>query len=319
MTAKPLSIHAATHAPGPRFSVILPTYEPDEKLCRAIASVLAQAPSDDRWQIAVVDDASERTDVEALVRAADPTGRVELIRHDTRLGIGGNWNRALAVAQGELVHLLHQDDSVLPGFYARIDDLFRRSPSLGMAFCRCRIVDGDERPIKTSSRVRWTSGTIDGWLPMIAERQRVQCPAAVVARSTYEAVGNYRTDLCLTLDWEMWVRIAARHPVGYEPRALAVYRRHAASESARIASTNSVWPDLLRAIAINARSLPEASRAEIVQASAAWYAGSARRAAAKQLASGDAAGARHTMSYVPRLLELAATYRLPAYGAFRVA
>jgi len=302
-----------------RFSVILPTYEPDEKLSRAILSVLAQAPSDDQWQIAVVDDASERIDVEALVRAADPTGRVELLRHDTRLGIGGNWNRALAVAQGELVHLLHQDDSVLPGFYARIDGLFRRSPALGMAFCRCRIVDGDDRPIKTSSRVRWTAGTIDGWLPMIAERQRVQCPAAVVARSTYEAVGNYRTDLCLTLDWEMWVRIAARHAVGYEPRTLAVYRRHAASESARISALDGVWPDLLRAIGINACSLPEASRAEIVQASALWYAGSARRAAAKQLASGDAAAARHTMSYVTRLLDLAATYRSPAYGAFRVA
>ena len=302
-----------------RFSVILPTYEPDEKLSSAIASVLAQTSPDDRSQIAVVDDASERIDVEALVRAADPTGRVELIRHDTRLGIGGNWNRALAVAQGELVHLLHQDDSVLPGFYARIDELFRRSPSIGMAFCRCRIVDGDDRRIKTSSRIRWTSGAIDGWLPMIAERQRVQCPAAVVARSTYEAVGNYRTDLCLTLDWEMWVRIAASHAVGYEPRALAVYRRHAASESARISFTGGVWPDLLRAIAINARALPEASRAEIVQRSAAWYAGSARRAAAKQLASGDAAAARHTMSYVPRLLDLAATYSPPAYGAFRVA
>jgi len=304
---------------GPRFSVILPTYEPDEKLCRAILSVLAQTPSNDQTQIAVVDDASERVDVEALVRAADPTGRVEIIRRDTRLGIGGNWNRALAVADGELVHLLHQDDSVLPGFYARIDELFRRSPSIGMAFCRCRIVDGDDRLMKTSSRVRWTSGTVDGWLPMIAERQRVQCPAAVVARSTYEAVGNYRTDLCLTLDWEMWVRIAARYRVGYEPRALAVYRRHAASESARISSIDGVWPDLLRAIAINAGSLPEASRAEIVQRSAEWYAGSARRAAAKQLAGGDAAAARHTISYVPRLLELAATFRPPAYGAFRVA
>jgi hypothetical protein len=39
---------------------------------------------------------------------------------------------------------------------------------------------------------------------MIAQRQRVQCPAAVVARSTYESVGGYRTDLRLALDWEMW-------------------------------------------------------------------------------------------------------------------
>ena len=234
---------------------MLPTYEPDEKLCRTLASVLAQALTDDQMQIAVVDDASERSDVRALVHAADSTGRVEVIRHDRRLGIGGNWNRALAVAQGELVHLLHQDDYVLPGFYASMDQAFRRDPQIGMAFCRCRIVDGDDRRIKDSSLLRWTPGTIHGWLPVIAHRQRVQCPAAVVASSTYEAVGGYRTDLCMALDWEMWVRIAARYQVGYEPRALAAYCRHEANESAQLHASGAVWPDLVKTIEINACSL----------------------------------------------------------------
>jgi GT2 family glycosyltransferase len=74
-------------------------------------------------------------DVPALVHAADPTGRVELIRHDSRQGLGGNWNRAIVAARGDLVHLLHQDDYVLPGFYARMDEVFRRTPSIGMAPC----------------------------------------------------------------------------------------------------------------------------------------------------------------------------------------
>ena len=293
---------------SPRFSVMLPTYEPDEKLCRALASVLSQAPSTDQMQISVVDDASKRSDVAALVHAADPSGRVELIRHDRRLGLGGNWNRAVAAARGDLVHLLHQDDYVLPGFYRRIDEVFHRTPSVGMAFCRCRIVDGDDRLIKISSRLRWTPGTIHGWLPRIAQRQRVQCPAAVVARSTYESVGGYRTDLCLALDWEMWVRIAARHEVGYEPRTLAAYCRHEANESARLAASGAVWPDIVQAIAINAASFPEGSRAKFVRRSTEWYAGSARRAAATRLARGDADAARQTMSYVPRLLALAARH-----------
>ena len=290
----------------PRFSVMLPTYEPDAKLRRAVESVLAQALPAHTMQVSVVDDASERADVRSLVRAADPEGRVEVIRHDRRLGLGGNWNRAIAAARGELVHLLHQDDYVLPGFYDRIARLFLRAPSIGMALCRCHIVDGDDRRIKTTSRLRWTSGTLAGWLPLIAQRQRVQCPAAVVARSTYESVGGYRSDLSLTLDWEMWVRIAARYEVGYEPRAMAAYCRHEANESARLAASGAVWPDLVQAITINAASLPEASRADLVRKSAMWYAGSARRAAAKQLALGDAAAARRTMSYVPRLLALAA-------------
>ena len=285
---------------------MLPTYEPDEKLRRAIQSVLAQAPPEGQMQISVVDDASERADVRALVQAVDPGRRVEIVRHDNRLGLGGNWNRAVAAARGELVHLLHQDDYVLSGFYARIDRIFRRTPSVGMAFSRCHIVDGDDRRIKTTSRLRWTPGPLAGWLSVIAQRQWVQCPAAVVARSTYASVGGYRTDLCLALDWEMWVRIAARYAVGYEPRALAAYCRHEANESARLAASGAVWPDLVHAIAINADSLPESSRADLVRRSATWYAGSARRAAAKQLSRGDAAAARQTMSYIPRLHDLAA-------------
>jgi hypothetical protein len=43
-------------------------------------------------------------------------------------------------------------------------------------------------------------------------------------------------------------------------RALAVYRRHEASESARIPSIDGVWPDLLLAIAIDARSVLQRGR-----------------------------------------------------------
>ena len=40
----------------PRFSVMLPTYEPDGMLAQALASVLEQAPAEAEMQIAVIDD-----------------------------------------------------------------------------------------------------------------------------------------------------------------------------------------------------------------------------------------------------------------------
>ena len=208
--------------PRPTFSVMLPTYEPDHRLGRSLAAVLAQAPGPEAMQIAVVDDGSRQVDVRALVRSFDPAGRVEVHLNQRRAGLAGNWNRCLSLARGKFVHLLHQDDHVLPGFYDRIGYGFRAAPGIGMAFCRSRIVDGNDHLIKTASRQQWTAGVLGGWLPRIAERQRVQTPAAVVARSTYERLGGFRTDLCHALDWEMWVRIAAAAPVWYDPRVLAV-------------------------------------------------------------------------------------------------
>ena len=136
-------------------------------------------------EIVVVDDASRPGLVRELVEQVDPVGRIELIEHGQRLGLCGNWNRAISRTRGQLVHLLHQDDYVLPGFYARMDTGFRQGTGIGMAFCRSRLVDEADRTIRTESRQQWTPGVLANWLPRIAERQRIQTPAVVVARATY--------------------------------------------------------------------------------------------------------------------------------------
>jgi len=284
---------------------MIPSCEPDEKLLASLESVLGQAPGPERMQIMVVDDASTTVDVERLVRSVDRAGRVEFVANSRRRGLSGNWNRAIDLARGELVHLLHQDDSVLPGFYRRMERGFVAAPHAGMAFCRSRIVDDDGRLMKKTSRQRWLPGLISHWLMRIAERQRVQTPAAVVARSTYETLGGYRSDLCHALDWEMWVRIAAHYDVWYEPRALAIYRRHIANETTRLFALGAVWPDMARAIRINASSLPDSMRGEILAASIRWHASSAIRTAERQLATGDTAAAADTLRAIPELLEAA--------------
>ena len=290
--------------PRPTFSVMLPTYEPDHRLGRSLAAVLAQAPEPAAMQIAVVDDGSRQVDVRALVRSFDPAGRVEVHLNQRRAGLAGNWNRCLSLARGRLVHLLHQDDHVLPGFYDRIGHAFRAAPTIGMAFCRSQIVDGDDRLIKTASRQQWTAGVLSGWLSRIAERQRVQTPAAVVARSTYERIGGFRADLCHALDWEMWVRIAAATPVWYDPRVLAVYRRHRDNESHRLLKSGAVWPDLLQAIELNSSLLPAVNRERVRERSARWYTGSALRTVEKQLARGDLDAAGRTLDHLPEMLRL---------------
>lgn len=303
-------IQPVTPGPRPRLSVMVPTYRPGSMLRLTLESALAQAGSNQDMQIAVVDDGSDRAFLERLVRSADPEGRVEIHAGGEHLGLSGNWNRAIELARGHLVHLLHQDDCILPGFYERMERAFLRAPLIGMAFCPSRIVDGQDRLIKCTWRQRLWPGVISNWLPRIAVRQRIQTPAVVVARTTYELLGGYRSDLCHTLDWEMWVRIAARMPVWHETRPLAVYRRHEASESSRLLAQGMVWPDLVHAIRINAESFTAQERGVFVARSARWYAGSALRTVEKQLRHADAAAARTTLDHARRLLECIGDARL---------
>lgn len=285
---------------------MLPTYEPDMRLAQAIRSVLTQDFGPERMEIVVIDDGSRESDVAAIVRSADAGERVRLVRHGERLGLAGNWNRAIRAASGRLIHLLHQDDFVLPGFYARMADAFLREDGIGMAFCSSRIVDGEGRWMKTSSRLRWLPGVIAGWPEVIAERQRVQTPSVIVARSTYDAIGPYRSDLCHTLDWEMWVRIATRFPVWHEPRALAAYRRHAGNESSRLFTKGAVWPDIVRAIRVNAERFPETERQTLMRKSARWHLGSMIRTAVRQLRDERIADAHTTIDTLPEMLSLLA-------------
>jgi len=303
----------------PRFSVMVPTCEPDDKLVAALDSVLRQAPGPDRMQITVVDDASHGVDVQRLIRTIDRSGRIEFAANGRRLGLSGNWNRAIDLARGDLVHLLHQDDAVHAGFYTRIDRGFQAAPHIGMAFCRTRIIDDDDRLIKRTSRQRWLAGVLAHWLPRIAERQRVQTPAAVVARGTYEMLGGYRPELCHAVDWEMWVRIAAHYDVWYEPRTLATYRRHVANETTRLFASGAVWPDMARAIRLNALSLPDSIRDATIAASIRWHAASAIRTAERQLAAGDTAAASATLRSIPDLLEVAGVHATDGVPHHRIA
>jgi hypothetical protein len=299
--------------PRPRVSVMLPTHRPDALLRDALRSVLVQALPADQMQIAIVDDGSPPGTVEDIVRGVDPAGRIEILRHEERLGLGGNWNRAIALSRGHLVHLLHQDDWVLPGFYSRMLRAFDREPHIGMAFCRSRIIDGAGRRLKVNSRLRWWPGVLHDWLPRIAERQRVQTPAAVVARATYETLGGYQPELRMALDWEMWVRIAAHARVWYEPRALAVYRRHAANETARLVAAGKTWPDVAAAIAINATRLPVGARDRVTAASVRWHVASALRSVEGLIVAGRTEQAMETLSRIPDLVRLMPGTPLPSH------
>ncbi len=256
----------------PPISVMIPTYEPTLHLTATLHSVLQQDPGPDQMQIAVVDDGSRNVDVAALVTRIAPPDRVEIHREPYNRGLAGNWNRCIALARGQVVHLLHQDDWLNDGFYRRVLPAFTKRANVGMAFCRYSITDAAGNVTRRSHRERWRAGTLPDWLTAISERQRIQCAAVLVRRSVYEQLGGYRPDLCYALDWEMWVRIAARCDVWYEPKMLAYYRQHQGNESSRLQQNNATAWDVLKAIDIFAESLPQTQRRSLVSHAYASFA-----------------------------------------------
>lgn len=236
---------------------MIPTYNCAGFLRETLASVLAQDPGSDAMQIEVVDDASTRDDPEAVVQELGD-GRVAFFRQPRNTGHVANFNTCIHRSRGRLVHILHGDDLVRPGFYDAMATPFELHAEVGAAFCRDERIDENGELVSVSAALRTASGVLEGWLETIAVGQRLQAPAIVVRRAVYEHLGGFdRRISCYGEDWEMWVRIAAHYAVWYQAEPLAAYRIHTRSLTARGVQTGAHADDYRRVIEINRAHLPD--------------------------------------------------------------
>ncbi|PTY07373.1 family 2 glycosyl transferase [Opitutaceae bacterium EW11] len=254
----------------PHWSVMLPVYRPDSFFEEALGSVLSQAPGPDRMQITIVNDCPTDRDVEKRVRALGGD-RVEFTTNERNLGLAANWNRCIELARGKWVHLLHHDDRVYPDFYQTLERTIAQHPEAGAAFCANDCIDLQGNPLPDEDRVlQPEEGILDDAVSRLSVANRVQCPAAVVARSTYEAVGKFDRRFLFAVDWEMWVRIAHQFPVLYQPKVLASYRVHPGSETSSLTRSGETVRDCFRAIDSFSRYLPRSKRRMLRRQAIEW-------------------------------------------------
>ncbi len=127
----------------PQFSVILPTYNREHLLGRAIASVQAQILKN--WELIIVDDGSSDS-TPALVR--------DLMKQDSRIkyvyqknqGAATARNLGISQARGSYIAFLDSDDQLKANHLSSRYDLFRGDPELDMVYGAAEIV-GDNRVV----------------------------------------------------------------------------------------------------------------------------------------------------------------------------
>ncbi len=249
IAAVPQGIHR------PLWSVMIPTYNCTKYLARTLKSVLEQAPSPELMQIEVIDNCSTEGDPEALVRDLG-RGRISFYRQSQNLGIIGNFNTCVERSTGQIVHILHSDDIVLPGFYKVLQEAFDKEPTIGAAFCRSIYIDEDDVQTGLSPFSRTTSGVFPDLLEQIASSHLIECPAFVVRRSVYEQLGGYHPDLFHAADTEMYMRVVWHYPVWCESALLACYRRHSSSYTSSLFKSGANIANVRRAIELSESYLP---------------------------------------------------------------
>jgi glycosyltransferase involved in cell wall biosynthesis len=282
--------------PRPFWSVIVPLYERRQFLKQCLDSILDQDPGPEAMEICIVDDASP-SDLRDFVLGLG-RGRVTYVRNPANLGLWPSTNRAIKTARGQWLHLLHDDDWVMPGFYATLRSAVERAQeSVGVALCMYS--NWDERYFGwwTPEPFRTGAGLLGrDFFVRLAQACPLNLPAIVYRHSIFERVGYFREDLPCTADWEWYVRSALQCDWLFQPETLACYRVHFANQSHQLAQTAQNARDVRKTLEVFAQTLPTDLLQEVMPAAQEYHAGEYFKTALSCYQAGNLPIAREFLS-----------------------
>lgn len=266
-----IPIVSESEVPRPFWSVVIPVVNRPEYFPETLTSVLAQWTNTEEMEIIVLDNGSEP----AQWKIPDDLGKgiIRYYRFPKTVSLQENWNTAIALCRGHWIHLLHHDDYVLPGFYARLQASLETCPeSVGAAFTGYENID-EERNIILYQQHNLENyrGIVRDWIKRIGACCPLSPPSVVIRRVAYERLGGYKLDLPYTCDWEFYKRVATFYDWWYEPGVLVHYRQHTNSITIAENINGSSGMAFLRAIEISESYLPAEYRAEITAQARVHY------------------------------------------------
>lgn len=232
----------------PTITVAVPSYNKEAELGRCIESVLQNAKEIDR--IILVDNCSTDRTFE-IAKSYEP--RLEVFRNDSNVGMSGNFNRCIELANTDWLMIFHADDVMLAGAIKKYRDLIERQPDLGLIHADSYTVVENDETTKTynprSTREVYQAGTDALTCPYGA------CSAVMVRKAAYDKLGGF-INTSLSSDVEMWARVSSEYAVGSINEPTVVYYASLKSTGPQslinrsVAEIKADWDDLDSRIAL---------------------------------------------------------------------
>jgi len=208
-----------------KISVILPVFNGEKYLHESIDSLLAQNYKD--FEIIIWDDGS--TDSTPGIIANYRDSRIKVFSNTVNRGLFKTLNLAINRAQGKYIRLWSYDDIMKPRCLETEIMFQRQHPEIGMSYCARDAIDGlgkvianapeDKTPEiispELAAQIMFYYGSIAGNISTV-----------MIKKAVLDDVGLFREDMEQSADFDMWVRISGKYPIGFIHESLIYLRKH---------------------------------------------------------------------------------------------
>lgn len=222
---------------APRITVAIPTRNGARHVAETVRGILAQEDAPFDWVVS--DDRSEDPTLELIRSLAGDRARI--VQNADRLGLAGNWNQCVALCRTPLAAIVHQDDVWRPGHLAAHLRAFD-NPDVGLVASATHTIDESGSEVSATLVGRGGLGSVDRTfapgeaLALMAAGNPLRCSAVSIRVAAHREVGGFDPALRYVVDWDFWLRVAARHSVAWLAEPTVDVRWHSESETHRFAT-----------------------------------------------------------------------------------
>lgn len=228
-------------------SIVMPLFNKEREVARAISSVLAQTFSS--FELVVVDDGSTDHSTEIVATFNDP--RIRLIKQ-ANAGVSAARNRGVDEARADLVAFIDADDEWLSDFLSTINLLLQSYP-LCSVFATSYLISRsgimERKAILNGVGDDFNDGILRDYFVVAAQSDPpIWSSAVAIKKKALSEIGGFPLGVASGEDLVTWARLAARYDIAYSRIPLA--RFYAPFSISQRTSRKPTLPDQV-SIALN--------------------------------------------------------------------
>ncbi len=195
------------------FSVIIPTYNREQFLRKAVDSVLAQTFRD--LELIIVDDGS--TDGTRRLLSSYGDIRISCL-YQPNSGVSKARNKGLEKSGGRFIAFLDSDDHWAPEKLQKTHEYINRFPAINIFHTEEVWYRQGKLLGQKKKHEKPTGHVYEKALPLCC----ISISTAVIKRDVFDTVGRFDEDLEACEDYDFWLRATSRYDVKLIPEYLTI-------------------------------------------------------------------------------------------------